>query len=171
MLIDTFLPDYDFNERHSTRVRTDPDKAYVKMLGTRIATDWIMKILLRVRGISHQDERLTAFGKGVFTKLGERPGEEIVFGIISNDGFFSSCRSCTVEEFMMPDKDVIRSVINFRSDRIGNEVMISTETRILCGNSKLKKSFSRYWFIVKPFSGLLRKRMLRQLKRGMEGDA
>ena len=46
--------------------------------------------------------------------------------------------------------------------------VLSTETRVQCMDDSARKQFRRYWFFVKPFSGLIRKEMLRTIKRRVE---
>ncbi len=103
-----------------------------------------------------------------FTKLNEKTGEEIVFGIISKTGTFSSCTPhFSPEEFINDtEPEHIKSVINFRLETINlKDSVISTETRVLCGSKRMKNKFRIYWFFVQPFSSLIRKMMLREIKK------
>jgi hypothetical protein len=94
--------------------------------------------------------------------------KEIVFGIISKTGTFSSCTPhFSPEEFINDtEPEHIKSVINFRLETINlKDSVISTETRVLCGSKRMKNKFRIYWFFVQPFSSLIRKMMLREIKK------
>lgn len=54
---------------------------------------------------------------------------------------------------------------NFSFKPIGNETLVSTETRILCLDEASKKKFKRYWFFIKPFSGFIQKEILKLLEK------
>jgi hypothetical protein len=102
-----------------------------------------------------------------FVKLAEIPGEEIIYGIITNSATFNGCQSgySDLEFISKAGTEIIKGVINFRVENKGNSCqLISTETRVWCGGTKIKKRFGIYWFMVKPFSGLIRKMMLKQIK-------
>jgi hypothetical protein len=55
-----------------------------------------------------------------FTKLEEKNGEEIVFGMISTTWMFGQCRYVTSPEKFIKDEDTehIKAVINFRVEMI-----------------------------------------------------
>ncbi len=168
MLIDQFLATYHFNETHSVIVKIAAEHAYSKMMHTQIGKDRITRTLLSLRGMSPRSISIAEFGGGSFARLGELPDKEILFGIISRNGRFTDCNAPSVSDFLQPGNDVIRSVINFTVDPLPAGVRISTETRIYCGNEKLKRQFSFYWFFIEPFSRLIRIRMLKELKKLME---
>lgn len=44
-----------------------------------------------------------------------------------------------------------------------------TETRVACGDAASRRRFRRYWWIVRPGSGLLRRLILRAVRRAAEG--
>jgi hypothetical protein len=108
---------------------------------------------------------LTSMG---FIKLEEQPGKEILYGIISSSPTFSTCHSnLSAASFIANTSGtIIKAVINFKIEEQNNLTqVISTETRIWCGSRKMKIKFSLYWFLVKPFSQLVRRSMLRQMKQ------
>ncbi len=116
-------------------------------------------------------EKLVRFG---FTVLEEIPGEELVFGIAGR--------------FWRPDGDVRRvagrdSFIAFSEDgcvkgawnlRVepadGGTTVLLTETRIACYGLDARRKFRRYWALVGPFSGLIRRALLRSVRRRSEMD-
>jgi hypothetical protein len=47
--------------------------------------------------------------------------------------------------------------------------VLSTETRVACGDEGARRRFGRYWRVVAPFSGLIRGAMLREVERTITG--
>jgi len=45
---------------------------------------------------------------------------------------------------------------------------LTTETRVLCSGTAALRSFKRYWLVVGPFSGLIRRHILRAIARVAE---
>jgi hypothetical protein len=59
---------------------------------------------------------------------------------------------------------------NFSFQEISpGQTRVGTETRIYCPTKKAKRKFSVYWFFVKPFSGLIRKELLRMIDKKVSG--
>ncbi len=52
-----------------------------------------------------------------------------------------------------------------------NEVVLRTTTRVSCGDDASRRSFRRYWRVVGPFSGLIRRRVLRLVTEAAESGA
>ncbi|MFN2457897.1 MAG: hypothetical protein ABR502_06840 [Chitinophagaceae bacterium] len=170
MLIDEFLKHYHFHEYHSIVVKGIPEKVYPLLLNTSINNSFVIRTLFRLRGMP-----VTGAVKDIeqmgFVKLGEALNKEILFGIVSNSGMFSDCIiKLSPEEFKMYSTERhVKAVINFRTDAAGeNETKISTETRVLCNGRKIKNQFRIYWTFVSPFSRLIRKAMLKEIKKNVE---
>ena len=81
-----------------------------------------------------------------------------------------------IEPIKTPD-DFIHNTIsprikvawNFYLEKLeANQVRLSTETRVLCITPSAKITFGIYWMIIKPFSGVIRKKMLRIIKENSE---
>ena len=43
--------------------------------------------------------------------------------------------------------------------------LLATETRVHCADAAALRSFRRYWLVVRPFSGLIRRLMLSSIAR------
>ena len=62
-----------------------------------------------------------------------------------------------------------RGVWNFSlSEGLEGQTILQTETRVICGDSASRRKFLAYWFVVRPFSGLIRLIMLRNVRRAAE---
>jgi hypothetical protein len=56
----------------------------------------------------------------------------------------------------------VRIACDLRAELLtGGGSLVSTETRILAVDAHAKRWFGRYWLVVRPFSGLIRRRWLR----------
>jgi hypothetical protein len=167
MLIDKYLPAYQFNEFHSIKLVGFFTNICPQMLQYDFRNSSLIKFLFRLRGMSSEVypiDRCTAMG---FVKLDEEPGKEIIFGIITDSPMFNTCQAiASPKEFLQnSDPGNIKAVINFRLREISNsQHIISTETRIWCGSKAMKSRFKYYWFFIKPFSQLIRKSMPKQMK-------
>ncbi|XAZ82172.1 hypothetical protein A6C57_27995 (plasmid) [Fibrella sp. ES10-3-2-2] len=167
MLIDKYLPAYDFNELHSITVKATATGIYDKMLGCNVSRSFLIRFLFRVRGMSkplRAIEQLTSLG---FIKLDEQPGKEIVYGMITTSPTFDCCQPnfppASFNQYT--SASIIKAVINFQLQEQNNSThIISTETRVWCGSSQMRARFRWYWFFVKPFSQLIRRSVLKQMK-------
>lgn len=168
MLIDKYLSAYDFTEFHSIKVKASGNDLYNKMLSCDFSRSFLIRLLFGLRGMPkhiYTIEHLTNMG---FVKLGEQPGKEIVYGIVTTSSTFNCCLSNVTPASFIQNTNVsiIKAAINFQLEELNNSThLISTETRVWCGSRAMRKKFRLYWFFVKPFSQLIRKSMLKQIKR------
>jgi hypothetical protein len=42
---------------------------------------------------------------------------------------------------------------------------LTTETRVRCTDERSRRAFARYWYVIRPFSGLVRRSWLRAARR------
>ena len=48
--------------------------------------------------------------------------------------------------------------------------LVATETRVRCTDAAARRSFGRYWRVIRPFSGLVRRVALRAIRRTAESS-
>lgn len=167
MLIDKYLFAFDFNEFHFVKVNAEADGIYEKMLSCDVSRSFLIRLLFRLRGMPkhlYTIQHLTNMG---FIKLDEQPGKEIVYGILTTSPTFNCCQSNISPAAFIQNTDasIIKAVINFQLNQESNSMhIISTETRVWCGSKKMRNKFKLYWLFVKPFSQLIRKAMLKEMK-------
>ena len=112
-------------------------------------------------------------GAVAFTVIAEIPGEEFVLGIM---GRFWTPRGGVVvaaaDRFRHgPPAGLAQAVWNFRVTPNGAGTELSTETRVRCGDEATRRQFGRYWRIIRPGSGLLRRSLLRHIRSRAEQRA
>ena len=171
MLIDEFLPAFDFSERHETRVRASRERVFAALETAELTDSWIIWSLFALRGLgwSQPSKKLTLremTGSG-FAILGETRNEEILLGLAGKfwtlTGNLQKIDAGNFKEF--EEQGFAKAVWNFSLHESGDaETVLKTETRIRCLDESSRQSFALYWTVVKPFSGLIREEMLRIIK-------
>ena len=167
-MIENYLPNYHYRETHSLKIPSSSVDVYQQMLNCDLSQSRMIRFLFWVRGMRQKLFTIKDITNLGFIKLDEKPGEEILFGIVSNSPTFDGCEIIkSHSEFInQQNGNIIKAVINFRIDNGSkSNQFISTETRVWCGSKKIKKGFQIYWFFVKPFSQIVRKSMLYQIKK------
>ena len=167
-LIDKYLPDYTFNEIHEIVINGPIGKVYQVAKNLDLSKSKLIVFLFKVRGLPtrrlHLPDLITDMG---FTNIEERFPTEILIG------FWVRTK---IEQIPTPQDFVnntisarVKIVWNFRFSNLNSaQTKVSTETRILCVHPVTKVFFSLYWLIVRPFSGLIRIKMLQILKQDSE---
>jgi hypothetical protein len=175
VLQDKYLPSFHFSERHRILVSASPASISKQLYTLDASESWIVKILLMLRGIpSTTATGMEGWKKMGFVLLEHQPGKEIVLGLVGQ--FWKSqgnIQPITANEFgAFNQEGFVKATWNFEiMPASGNSVILETETRIYCTNENVRKKFGRYWFFIKPFSGLIRKEMLKIIKRKAERDS
>jgi hypothetical protein len=169
MRIDRLMPHCDFYERHSTLVRATPERTYDAILAADLTASPLAKFLMLLRGMGwRRKRRATAFADGFAVAAQDRPSE-IVIGL---EGPFwkPTCkvRGVDAEGFRVPvPHDTARGAMNFFVEREGDATRVTTETRVLCSDDARPK-FRLYWMLIRPFSGIIRRMMLRAIRQEAE---
>ena len=174
MLIDDFMPGYDFSEKHETNIRASAEKVYAALNSTDLSESWIISGLLTLRGLGRRSAKtltLRDMTKDGFAILGEKPDEEVLLGLAGKFWTLSGCmQNINADSFREFDtKGYAKAAWNFaltESDK--GETLLGTETRVKCSDAESLASFRFYWRFVQPFSGLIRQEMLRLIKQKAE---
>lgn len=178
MLIDQFLPRYDFNEVHSIDIDASAEVVYDTLFSADLGSPLIVRVLMGVRslptilrtGAIPRDRKpltLADVGRAGFTLLAKDPSREVALGI---EGRFWKLKPdlCATDAaaFAAPvPSGVARAIWNFSIESLGaNKSRLSTETRILCGDSKSRRRFGLYWTLIQPGSAVIRWAILNAIK-------
>lgn len=171
MLIDDFLPDFDVSERHEISVEAHPDRAYAAVKDLDLGRSRGIRALFALRGLPSQSHmNLDAlFGLG-FVLLGEEPGTEIVVGVVGKPwrpkGGVVRVKPKEFASFDRPG--YAKAAWNFRVDEHEGSSVVSTDTRVLATDEEARRAFRRYWRVIGPFSGLIRRRALALIREDAE---
>ncbi len=170
MLIDNYMPEFQFNEKHGIEINATPEETYPVLKTIDFFKSKIIKTLFMLRGLPGKMSTLEGFIESGFMLLEEKAGEEIVLGLLINPLEFRPL-SISPDAFGAFDKKHhILIAWNFHLYIVDtHKSLLTTETRILCTSRKSKIIFSLYWLMISRFSGLIRIIILRLIKREVQG--
>ena len=155
--LDELMPQYEFSERHSVRVAAPPERVDRALRELTLAEVPSVQALFALRGLPRRGRVLDVIA-GLGRVLDDVPGEGIVLGVPGQ-----LWRLCGGDD----RGEAAEAVADFRVERD----RLSTETRVHVGDRAARRKFRRYWLVVRPFSGLIRLRVLRAAKRRAEAEA
>lgn len=182
MLIDEFMPIYDFDEKHEINVRAPVEKVYAALDSFEFNESPIIRWLFWLRGLASESARAEGskdfnvrdMTKSNFVVLGEKPDEEILLGLVGKFWTLSGdLQNVKAEEFLAFDKKgYAKAAWNFTlSESEEKKTLLKTETRVRCLGEASRESFRFYWMFIKPFSGWTRREMLRLVKEKAEAGS
>jgi hypothetical protein len=170
--LDDFLPTYEFAEHHSLAVQAPAARIDAAVRSVSIADIPVARALwwLRRFGRKYGDPRKPFVGgelPGVI--LEDVPEEGIVLGLTGQFwrplGGRDPGSPTTTEAFVAYSRpDSCKAVVDFR---VGT-ASLSTETRVHVADPAARRKFRYYWFVVRPFSGLIRILLLRAVRQRAE---
>ena len=175
--IDEFMPTHDFAARYETRISAPPAVVYQCLLTADFNRVWIVRLLMslrtgrrvRARGApTDLRERLEGTG---FVMLSEVHNQEIVIGVTGrfwrrDGGRYLDLEPADFARFSRAG--YAKAVWNFLLQPAADGTVLSTETRIQCLGRGARWKFRLYWTVVGPFSGMIRRAILGQVKRAAE---
>lgn len=134
--LDDWLPRYDHREYHEHRVECLPEEGLQAALDVPAEPDVLVRALFRLRGLDASGKSLAQLFAPPWATVLER----------------------TLTAFVAKLNEVrgIEIVFDLRARPAAGGAILSTETRIASGGVR----FRAYWLVVRPFSGLLRRRWL-----------
>src|SRR5436190_21396752 len=132
MLIDQFLPEYDFEEKHSISIRADASTVYEAAQAADFGESLIVRMLLRLRGMSSEALSLRNLRYSKFRILVERLATELLIGLAGKFWTpWGDLQDVNTENFKAFDKrGYAKAVWNFSLDADGDHTRLMTETRI-----------------------------------------
>jgi len=163
-----YLPDFHFNEVHRITIEAPREKVFGKINAFDFSGSTVIRLLLRLRGLpTNTTKGLDGVLKMGFSLLAVHQDEELILGLIGR--FWEPSgkiqRVAPVDFKAFNDPDFAKVTWNFKIlPGRGNLLTVETETRIACIDPVVRRRFARYWFLIKPFSGIIRKHMLKQIK-------
>jgi|SRR5271157_907168 len=173
MAIDEWLPQYQVNASYSIFVCASNEKTYAALKQVRFSDLPIVRGLMRLRGYrlggdEARESGTRDVGRGSFLELAAVPGREVVLGIAGRfwrpDG--GIVRGLTPVEFAdFHLEGYAKGVWNFSLAGSDGGTLLGTETRVRTFGRAATLKFRAYWLFVRPFSGLIRKAMLSEVKR------
>jgi hypothetical protein len=177
--IELALPQHDVVERHRRRVHATPAATDAAVRAVTAREVPVARALAAVRslpgGVARRGhpsppapdrpllDQLQARG---FTVLLDRPGAEVVVGLIAQmwrpggrvvrpDGL-AGFTAFTEPGF-------VRAAMSVAVTEDDGATWVVTETRVQATDPAARRAFGRYWLLIRPFSGLIRREWLRSI--------
>ncbi len=170
MHLETFLPHYDIAEHYSRVISADIRTVYACVRNFQFVNTTLTNLLFSLRGLSPNKVSLQSVMDSGFILLAEEQDREFVFGLAGKFWIPSGClQKLSPKEFMdFQTAGFAKAVWNFSFEKVSEyETRVTTETRVLCLDEKSRLRFNMYWFFVGPFSGIIRKEILRSIDRAV----
>lgn len=181
-LIDRFLPQYQFVERHRVSVVAPAAALLDGATDPRVGDDpLVMRMIALREGPARIAQRLgmsarlpaRPFGLADFTLLGRNGDEEIAYGLAGRfwQADYGLLPLADAQAFEAAEQaSVARLVINFTArPQPDGRTLLATETRVHCADAATLMRFRPYWLVIRPMSGLIRQRLLRRIVAGAQG--
>lgn len=171
MAIDEWLPQYQVSASYSIVVNASQEKTFAALTHATFSALPMVRRLLRLRrlgqrGLQESEPRQGA--RGPFLELAIVPAREVVLGIAGRFWRPDSgiIRDLTRNQFAAFHREgFAKAVWNFSLAPADGGTRLCTETRVQTFGSSATMKFRAYWLVVGPFSGHIRKAMLREIKR------
>jgi hypothetical protein len=175
-LLEQFLPNHQFSERHQATVRCRPGELLDIIQNFQPPRDRTGEVAMFLRQVPaklmhwaapSRVPRPSPFTRANFTPLARNGDREIVGGLIGKfwRPDFGLLTVNGPSEFLAstPPKTA-KLVIGFLAEPVDENTLLTTETRVYCPDRYSLLMFTPYWLAIRPVSGVLRRRMLRTIR-------
>jgi hypothetical protein len=188
-VLDRLVPTFHAVERHSATIAAPADQIWAALAQVTVGELPLFRLLMgartlpgRLAGIPHArfdtDEPLLDWATRVgFTILGRDTERELVVGAIGQPWRLWGGRSVPVDDdiaFAAFDQPgFAKMATNCRLAPItgGQAISLHTETRVTCTDTTTAHRFTRYWRLIRPASGEIRRTWLTAIKHRAERHA
>jgi hypothetical protein len=179
-LLDRFMPAYDIVERHHMRINAPAEVTLAAASDMDLQRSAPVRLIFRTRELFMGSRKTgQALPQGLLAQartlgwgvLADVPGREIVMGAVTQpwnaDVVFRSLPPDAFASFA--EAEHVKIVWSLRADPLGpSESIFRTETRAVGTDAIARARFRRYWALVWPGVGLIRRLMLAPLKADAE---
>ena len=177
-LLDDIMPEYQFSERHSARIHAKPEQVMQAIHESTFRDMKSLDTLLKIRGAAlriqdtggaFRDKRiLDTFSASGY--LFGRSEHEIVMCGGANVRAKRLLEARTVQEFADDrEQGGVKIAYDFNVEEAGGGwSTISAETRVVALDDVTRRGMGRYWRLIVPGSGLLRRQWLEGIKKRAE---
>lgn len=182
--LDALLPRYDFSERHARVIGREPRAVYDAFRALTLRELPVSWLLFAVRSLPARlaGRRGLPSRSGVplldqflglgFVLLVDVPGEELAAGGIGQmwrRGGRTVIPSGREEFVAFAEPGFVKVALTFRFIGQGDGTTLAeTETRVAATDPTARRGFGRYWWLIRGFSGLIRRDWLRTVARPAE---
>jgi hypothetical protein len=188
VILDDVLAEFHFYEEHAVTIRRPPGPVFAAIKAVRPGELPVTRLLMGVRSlpslaVGRRRQRTRNSGTLLeqsvemgFVPIGEERDRELVVGLIAQPwklaggGIVKSVR--TPEDFLtFDDPSVAKIATNFLIHEHPEGCRLSTETRIRVADPQARRRFARYWFVIRPGSGIIRREWLHRIRMRAESES
>jgi hypothetical protein len=188
-VLDRLVPTFHAVERHSATIAASADQVWAALAQVTTGELGLFRLLMGVRVLPGRlvrsprarfdaDEPLLGWAvRFGFTILAVDARRELVFGAIGQPWRPAGGRGVAVadgSDFAAFDRaGYAKMAVNFRLEPVagGSATRLTTETRVACTDPTSARRFARYWRLIRPASGAIRRGWLTAIKRRAERRA
>lgn len=160
-----WLPTAHVRSCHERTVAASPEQTMRALEDLDLGQSLIARVLFALRGLPRDALKLSGVGSFGFATL-ERGEDEWVLGFIGQPwrltGGIRHVPAAQFRDFCEPGYARVAWSFCVRDEGAGGTRLI-TETRVHCTDEVSRRRFRRYWWCIGPFSGLIRRLMLRMV--------
>jgi hypothetical protein len=183
--LDGVMPVWDVRSRHAIEIAAPADRVFDALAAADFSRAPMVRVLMGLRSVpavvlsprrtwrdwraSLAAERGTGLLRHAFVVLESRRPETLILGLTGR--FWTPGGGLVATDpasFGQLLPGFARAAWSFELERTPAGTRLSTETRVLCGDPRSRRSFLRYWRVIRLGSGLIRRVVLRQIKRVAE---
>ncbi|HEU4896768.1 MAG TPA: hypothetical protein VFX88_04250 [Actinomycetota bacterium] len=185
-VLDRLVPTFQAAERHSATIAASANQVWAALTQVTVGELRLFRLLMGLRVLPGRllgrprarfDVEESLLGWAVrfgFTILGKEVRRELVVGAIGQPWRLVGGRGMAVaggDDFAAFDRaGYAKMAANFQlvPDAGGRAVQLTTETRVACTDAASARRFARYWWLIRPASGAIRRSWLAAIKRRAE---
>jgi hypothetical protein len=165
VLLDNVVPRWHKAEFHRVRLTAEPAAVWAAVFELTWSEVPVFRALLRLRTLNRSrlssDARIVdTFRAAGFLELGRTP-DELVFGMVARAGGAPITIGDTAGFVRFDTPGYVKTAMNFRYVN----GILGTRTRVFATDAQARRRFAGYWFLIRPFSGLIRRIWLRAIRR------
>lgn len=179
-----YLPAYNFREEHHLDMKASPEKIMQSILSYNTADDYFFTCAIKLRELPNRLFNKTKtvkadlsldnlkhenFSLDNFTLLERKNNQEVIYGLVGqlwkmDYGQFSLDDHQSFLTFNQPN--CVKLILYFSiQERDKGYTRVTTETRVSCLDTNALLKFRPYWYLIRPISALIRRRMLSQIQK------
>jgi hypothetical protein len=163
---DGWMPQWQFAEVHHIRSQASPKALLDAAEAHDPGDDRLIRIALGLRespgrlaaalGLASALAERPRFGKADFLPLGRLGDAALAYGLVGR--------------FWEPGYGLVQvaDASAFKAFADGDATRITTLSRLVCADAPTRRRMALYWAVIRPVSGLIRQRLLAQIKRAAE---
>ncbi len=168
------LPEFDVESSHSIWVSATPEATYAATRHLDLSGSRLVRWLFRLRGMPRSALTLDGLARIRFKPLVEDPPNAFALGLIGQfwraSGRLLDFDPATFTTARHPE--FAKAIWLFRvHPESGQRCELVTTTRVYCMDPESRRRFLRYWKIIAPFSGVIRRQALQLARDAAEAKA